>query len=128
MGFYVNLEMPKNCPMCPFAHYDDMFNTFRGCDITRGKRWAVKNDKDYAKLSTRPDWCPLVEVPEPHGRLIDADALHKLFEDQWQYLQMLDWNENPTAEATQSGINWCINTMHDDAPTVISASGGKEDE
>ena len=22
----------------------------------------------------RPDWCPLVEIPE-HGRLIDADAL-----------------------------------------------------
>jgi len=121
MGFYVNLEMPPDCPMCPFAHYD-MFNTFRGCDITRGKRWAVKNDKDYAESSTRPDWCPLIEVPEPHGRLIDADALHKLFEDQWHYLQVLDWNENPTAEAMQSGINWCINTMHDDAPTVIPAS------
>jgi len=121
MGFYVNLEMPPDCPMCPFAYYD-MFNTFRGCDITRGKRWAVKNDKDYAESSTRPDWCPLIEVPEPHGRLIDADALHKLFEDQWHYLQVLDWNENPTAEAMQSGINWCINTMHDDAPTVIPAS------
>lgn len=65
---------------------------------------------------------PIVEIPEPHGRLIDADALHKLFEDQWHYLQVLDWNENPTAEANQSGINWCINTMHDDAPTVIPAS------
>lgn len=121
MGFYVDLEMPEDCPMCPFAYYD-MFNTFRGCDITRGKRWAVKNDKDYAELSTRPDWCPLIEVSEPHGRLIDADALHKLFEDQWHYLQVLDWNENPTAEAKQSGINWCINTMHDDAPAVIPAS------
>ena len=121
MGFYVDLEMPEDCPMCPFAHYD-RFDTFRGCDITRGKRWAVTNDKDYAESSTRPDWCPLIEVPEPHGRLIDADALHKLFEDQWHYLQVLDWNENPTAEANQSGINWCINTMHDDAPTVIPAS------
>ena len=62
--------------MCPFANYD-MFNTFSGCDITSGKRWAVKNDKDYAESSTRPDWCPLIEVPEPHGRLIDADALTK---------------------------------------------------
>lgn len=72
MGFYVNLEIPKDCPMCPFANYD-MFNTFMGCNITRGKRWAVKNDKDYAESSTKPDWCPLIEVPEPHGRLIDAD-------------------------------------------------------
>jgi hypothetical protein len=23
----------------------------------------------------RPDWCPLVEIPEPHGDLIDRDAL-----------------------------------------------------
>lgn len=23
----------------------------------------------------RPEWCPLVDVPAPHGRLIDADAL-----------------------------------------------------
>lgn len=68
-----------------------------------------------------------ISVP-PHGRLIDADALHKLFEDQWHYLQVLDWNENPTAEARQSGINWCINTMHDDAPTVIPATVAKEGE
>ena len=78
MGFYVNLEMPKDCPMCPFAHYD-MFNTFKGCDITRGKRCAVINDKDYAKSPTIPDWCPLVEVPNQHGRLIDADEMFDEF-------------------------------------------------
>lgn len=66
-----------------------------------------------------------IPVPEPHGRLIDADALHKLFEDQWHYLQVLDWNENPTAEARQSGVNWCINTMHDSAPTIIEAEEGE---
>lgn len=110
MGFYVNLEMPKNCPMCPFAHYDDMFNTFRGCDITRGKRWAVKNDKDYAKLSTRPDWCPLTEVPEPHGRLIDADALADSFDpsDFW----------NPDAE---DNCFAAVRIVHS-ASTIIPAS------
>ena len=73
------MEMPKDCPMCPMAYWDE-FNTFRGCDITKGKRHAVVNDKEYAESSTRPDWCPLVEVPEPHGRLIDADALEDSFE------------------------------------------------
>jgi hypothetical protein len=24
---------------------------------------------------TRPDWCPLVALPDKHGRLVDADAL-----------------------------------------------------
>lgn len=65
----------------------------------------------------------LVPVPD-HGRLIDADALHQLFEEQWHYLQTLDWEENPKAEAKQDGVNWCINTMHDDAPTII----GEDDE
>ena len=103
MGFYVNLEMPKNCPMCPFAHYDDMFNTFRGCDITRGKRWAVKNDKDYAESSTRPDWCPLIEVHEPHGRLIDEDKLMKRM-----------WDETDCMISVPA-------TFVRDAPTVIPA-------
>ena len=104
MGFYVNLDMPKDCPMCPFAHYDDMFNTFRGCDITKGKRWAVKNDKDYAKLSTRPDWCPLTEVPEPHGRLIDADKLMKRM-----------WDETDCMISVPA-------TFVRDAPTIIPSS------
>lgn len=106
MGFYVNLEMPKDCPMCPFAHYD-MFNTFCGCDITRGKRWAVKNDKDYAESSTRPDWCPLIEVPEPHGRLIDASEAYDRIAEQegGNYVDM---------DAVGMGL--------DETPTVIPAS------
>ena len=102
------MEMPINCDDCHFnidCPYDE-------------------SQDGYKMMGGRPRKCPLIEVPEPHGRLIDADALHKLFEDQWHYLQVLDWNENPTAEAMQSGINWCINTMHDDAPTIIPAEEG----
>ena len=65
-----------------------------------------------------------VPVP-PHGRLIDADALHELFEYQWHHLQVLNWNGNPTAKARQSGINWCISTMRDSAPTIIPAEEGE---
>lgn len=102
MGVYIDMEMPKGelgaIPIMIYAN---------------GNVEHFFSHEKYGKA---------IEVPEPHGRLIDADALHKLFEDQWDYLQVLDWNENPTAEAKQSGINWCINTMHDDAPTVIPAS------
>lgn len=106
------VEMPKSCFNCKFP---------RACHaITR--RIDEMDRAEWFPKDHRHSDCPLIEDPEPHGRLIDADALHKLFEDQWHYLQVLDWNENPTAEAMQSGINWCINTMHDDAPTVIPAS------
>ena len=108
MGIYVKgMEMPTNADMAPTAV------------------WVYPNGyaivfKDNGRMK---QYTQAVPVP-PHGRLIDADALHKLFEDQWHYLQVLDWNENPTAEARQSGVNWCINTMHDDAPTVIEAEEG----
>ena len=49
----------------------------------------------------RPEWCPLGEIPTPHGRLIDADAL-------------LEAN----AYRTGKGI-LAINA----APTVIEAEG-----
>lgn len=102
---FKDIEMSQNCDECPL-------------NLTCG--YSLYMPLYHTKK--RHDDCPLIEVPEPHGRLIDADALHKLFEDQWDYLQVLDWNENPTAEAMQSGVNWCINTMHDSAPTVIPAS------
>lgn len=104
MGVYIKgMEMPKDCPMCPFANYD-MFNTFSGCDITSGKRWAVKNDKDYAESSTRPDWCPLIEVPEPHGRLIDADAV-------FNNLERTGWYDNADRDIAEDLVL--------DAPTII---------
>lgn len=91
-----------------------------GCSALTLKVWP---DGQVEIIDADGEWKTSEAVPiTSHGRLIDEDALHKLFEDQWNYLQVLDWNENPTAEAMQSGINWCINTMHDDAPTVIPAS------
>ena len=112
MGFYVSLNMPKDCPMCPFAHYD-RFDTFTGCDITRGKRWAVKKDKEYAESSTRPNWCPLIEVTEPHGRLIDADALRD---------NNCDAFEINGADGTILAMDVSI---IDDAPTIIPAEEGE---
>lgn len=109
MGIYIDMDMPKCCWMCPCSNKEFAF-----CE-------AVKQERYIPHTSTIPAWCPLIEVPDGHGRLIDADALHQLFEEQWHYLQTLDWEENPKAEAKQDGVNWCINTMHDDAPTIIEA-------
>lgn len=100
-----------------------------------GYKCPLLNDEDCCNLQDcKEEWtwedqysgCPLTELPEKHGRLVDADALHTLFENQWHYLQCLNWDENPTAEAKQTGINWCINTLHDDAKTIIEAEGDEE--
>jgi len=112
------MKMPKGCLECPFK--DIGMSTMTQCLLVAG--WVEYANDGYGI----PDACPLVELPEKHGRLVDADALHTLFENQWHYLQCLNWDENPTAEVKQTGINWCINTLHDDAPTIIEAEGDEE--
>lgn len=52
------MKMPKNCFYCAMS-------SFGVCNI------AVR----IWDISTRPDWCPLVELPEKHGRLGDLDEL-----------------------------------------------------
>lgn len=54
------MKMPKNCFYCAMS-------SFGVCNI------AVR----IWDISTRPDWCPLVELPENHGPLIDRNELEK---------------------------------------------------
>jgi len=58
------MEMPKSCEACP-CKTADAFGGL-GCQAT-GYIPLRKANQD------RPDWCPLVLVPD-HGRLIDADG------------------------------------------------------
>ena len=54
MGVYVKgMEMPNDCMECPFSDYE---------------AWCLIP-------GVISEHCPLVEVPEPHGRLIDADEI-----------------------------------------------------
>ena len=62
MGIYIKgMGMPKNCYIC-----DDIFllSTIR-CECP-----------NFA-INERPSDCPLIEVSEPHGRLIDADMAYQ---------------------------------------------------
>ena len=43
--------------------------------------------------------------------LINRQEAIDLLEEQFVYLQKLNWKENPTAEHEQAGVNWCINTL-----------------
>lgn len=114
------MKMPTTCEECDFCHWSNLHQTGI-CDRCGDEPVCPDYGTDYKR--TRARFCPLIELPEKHGRLVDADALHVLFENQWHYLQCLNWDENPKAEEKQTGINWCINTLHDDAPTIIEAEG-----
>ena len=60
------MEMPKNCRTCPML-FDG--HNYRWCNITGESLGIEETDNG------RDEHCPLVEIPTPHGRLIDADAI-----------------------------------------------------
>lgn len=69
------LDMPETCAECPCMRHDSMGNGFRTlhayqCNLTLNR---IENP-DFV-LSRKEANCPLVEVPTPHGRLIDADEI-----------------------------------------------------
>ena len=61
------MRMPEECRDCPLEMY------YMNCGDTRCRATNKLLADDYRAIpfSGRPDWCPLVEVPAPHGRLID---------------------------------------------------------
>lgn len=70
------IDLPKDCPLCPLAHYNAL-KEFTGCEITR---WYF--DSETMATSTRPSFCPLIQIPTPHGRLIDIDKVKDELRDQ----------------------------------------------
>ena len=62
-----DMKMPKGCFECPFK--DIGMSTMTQCLLVAG--WVEYANDGYGI----PDACPLVELPEKHGRLIDGDVL-----------------------------------------------------
>lgn len=86
----IEMEMPKDCPMCPMAHYNKL-EEFTGCEVAPGKRYAVKTDKAYAESACRPDWCPIKGVlPDEHGDLIDKETAKNAFDSSFLTFRMKD--------------------------------------
>lgn len=61
------MDMPCMCCLCPCHDWDMETNRYY-CQ-------ALKDEPRIIDENTRRNDCPIVEVPTPHGRLIDADAL-----------------------------------------------------
>ena len=101
------MEMPKNCKSCPLRYSS---TGYAWCDIT-GASLALEIDmRDYT--------CPLVEIPTPHGRLIDAT-----FEENHYASMFLD----PTPDVTEQDKHKArivIDALRM-AKTVIEAEGSE---
>lgn len=91
------IEMPDDCKTCELCHYDDDLWGF--CFV---------NDEKIAEKGRRDD-CPLIEVPTPHGRLIDADKMEK--------------EVCGGCKHGEHKYENCIDCALANAPTVIEAEG-----
>lgn len=94
------MEMPTRCLDC-------LLNTYGYC-------MASDEHSDIISADTPiPEWCPLVPVP-PHGRLIDADALH------YSRVQIVH------PGGIVGGYNAVVMSAEiKDAPTIIPAEEGE---
>ena len=106
-----SMKMPFTCLTCDFHKCAGGVGDF--CSLTKRRQFRFKN---------RPKGCPLIEVPEPHGRLIDADALR----DNSSVIE-IDSHDSVIEINSHDGTILAINVeIIDDAPTVIPASEKEE--
>jgi len=114
MSVYIHgMEMPISCFECKLLDYTDTYK----CRV----RFESLSREHGINIS-RPDWCPLVPVPE-HGRLIDADTLTKTFLER----------KRPTLSAGADGSKERVRYLDyfsarqtiKDAPTIIPAEEGE---
>ena len=114
------MDIPYGCANCNFVGspiYDSKGRAIYSCNVPvdgiSGKNVTEQvidmyegGGGDYF-----PDWCPLVEISEKHGRLIEADKLKEEFpkDTDWEYpvntneyvCEMID-NANTVIEAEDS--------------------------
>ena len=104
------MKMPRNCLMCQFHGFGGYKNEFIVCSLT---------GRSEGQLSNVPD-CPLVEVPFPHGRLIDGDNVIKLLREQ------LTGDRDTVYEYYDDGLEMAISELSI-IPTIIEAEEGLDD-
>ena len=120
------MEMPKNCAECRFCvnGFTDDAPMYE-CACESYENVSVLVDDHGKPFNFRPDWCQLVEVPTPHGRLIDADALklalRKTMDACVDEDGALLYSDHLIIDADYDEV--C--NMIDEQPTIIEAEGSK---
>lgn len=98
------MKMPKNCATCRFCVPE--------ADPENGEMCMATGRLVPPCSTERRDDCPLVEVPSPHGPLVDADELKATF--------CAECNHTITCE--DCDIDYHFGRL---APTIIDAEEGE---
>lgn len=110
MGVFIKgMKMPKECRECYLLEYYEYLDETQ-CSVTR--RMLAERGKPIS-FDGRPGWCPLVEVQEPHGRLIDEAVVLEMIRKSMGIRDL-----SFLYHAEKSVVNEIFH-----APTVIEAEG-----
>ena len=112
-------HMPRDCFDCIAITYIEIGDRSEFYCLAKSREMLRVDD--YLQSGKRPPECPLAEVPTPHGRLIDAEALEAAIHEHDYYLKDM-FNSTDHGMFTV-GIEQIIS----EAPTVIEADEGKND-
>lgn len=112
------MKMPGKCTACEYFYYEPLFGIQR-CKLTN--LFIEGYSGDF------PESCPLVELPEKHGDLIDRTTLLKEFE---LAQKSADMHGREFANAFYSSGNeistewWAVEELVENAIAVIEAEDG----
>lgn len=110
MSYIIPGDIPNNCGECPCGYITE--GAFSDECRVLAREWEKDAD------SVRPNWCPLIEIPIPHGRLIDKAKLKReLFVNfMGERIPFYDCDNFPT---TLTYID--LHSILSEQPTVIEA-------
>ena len=96
MGVYIeDMKKPENCMNCKIiqkcSYCDDCNDK---CFFQPENVRTTWNFCDEIYPEAIPDWCPLIEVPEQHGDLIDRDAFISRLDEGKEIISMLKLPED----------------------------------
>lgn len=100
------MEMPNSCASCRMA--------VCFADTGRAKCYATLSYIDPERGKRSYD-CPLLPLPEKHGRLIEADSLKETLD---YYIREADWGE-----AANCVLGWVKDEFIDSEQTIVEAEG-----
>ena len=99
------MKMPKSCKDCPCREYPK---------FSFESNWCCLNQKTISDVRVISPNCPLVEIPTPHGRLIDAGEIKEYAE--WHCQRFIEGDHAEVGLTVDQ-----INSFVRNAPTIIEA-------
>ncbi len=99
------MKMPESCDACMFSDWSNLSQT-ASCKLKEYEPCFADFSNEYR--SKRADFCPLIALPDKHGRLVDADEL----------IHELNNSHYPGAPYVDAGISVAIGKVCD-APTIV---------